>query len=230
MKSIDQLPPEMALAELTTKREGLWLADFATVFAHMWYRDFPLQYSVHEKAQRADWTTHIGIAVRSTADLMGLFTHFESGGRTDAVLRDSKGAVVAALEWEWAALHRGPAIINEFDKLKCRCADRAFEGIRFAGLIGYARESSERDRDDYTQLLATVLEHYKKSWVGELAPLLLVVIHYKWMGKHKTRQSRQFTQMTIDKVAGGGSTRLREQPAYPWDVIGSRWAQETKST
>jgi hypothetical protein len=94
------------MSEVSTAQERPWLSDFATIFAHMWYRDFPLQRSLREKAQRADWTTHIGIAVRSTADLMGLFTCFESGVRTDAVLRDTNG-VVAALEWEWAALHSG---------------------------------------------------------------------------------------------------------------------------
>src|SRR5947209_12537793 len=103
------MPKETAL------HDRPWLTDFATIFAHMWYRDFPLQRSLREKAQRADWTTHIGIAVRSTADLLGLFTHFESGGRTDAVLRDTKGAV-AVLEWEWAALHRGDDVITEFEK------------------------------------------------------------------------------------------------------------------
>src|SRR5262249_53976446 len=127
-------------------QERPWLTDFATIFAHMWYRDFPLQRSLRDKAQRADWTTHIGIAVGSTADLLGLFTHFESGGRTDAVLRDTRGAV-AALEWEWAALHRGDSVITEFEKLKDRCAGEDHRGVRFAGLIGYARETSARARD-----------------------------------------------------------------------------------
>src|SRR6516165_7808377 len=99
---------------MSTTREAMLLTDFATILAYMWYRDFPLLHSVREKAQRADWTTHIGITVRSTADLMGLFTCFESGGRTDAVLRDRNKMPVAALEWEWAALHRGKTIINEF--------------------------------------------------------------------------------------------------------------------
>jgi len=215
------------MAELTTTREPLLLIDFATIFAHMWYRDFPLQRSLREKAQRADWTTHIGISVRSTADLMGLFTHFESGGRTDAVLRDKKSKAVAALEWEWASLHRGDAIINEFEKLKTRCAEEAFQGLRFAGLIGYGRGTSVRGRDDYTKRTARVLEDYTQRWAGALPPLLLVVVHFEWNGKDK---GRQFTKMTIDKIAGGSRTPLREQPAYPWDVIESRWAQETKGS
>src|ERR1700720_2681382 len=84
-----------------------YAADFATIFSHMWYRDFPLQPSLRDKAQRADWTTHIGITVRSTADLMGLFTRFESGGRTDAVLKENQGKSVAVCEWEWDGFHHG---------------------------------------------------------------------------------------------------------------------------
>jgi hypothetical protein len=76
----------LIMLQETASHDRPWLTDFATIFAHMWYRDFPLQASLREKAQRADWTTHISIAVRSTADLMGLFTSFESGGRTDALL------------------------------------------------------------------------------------------------------------------------------------------------
>lgn len=85
------------------------LNDFATIFANMWYRDFPLHYSFRNQAQRADWTTHIGITVRSTADLMGLFTHFECGERTDAILKDNQGNGVAPLEWEWNRLDGGIA-------------------------------------------------------------------------------------------------------------------------
>src|SRR5689334_8195004 len=122
------------MADMTTIRERPLLTDFATIFAHLWYRDFPLQRPFREKAQRADWTTHIGITVRSTADLMGLFTHFESGGRTDAVLCGNKSNLVAVLEWEWAALHRGDTVVTEFDKLKNRCAEPNFQDVCFAGL------------------------------------------------------------------------------------------------
>jgi hypothetical protein len=209
-----------------SRHERPWLTDFATIFAHMWYRDFPLQRSLRDKAQRADWTTHIGITVRATADLLGLFTHFESGGRTDAVLRDAQGAV-AALEWEWAALHRGDTVITEFGKLQDRCASDQFRGVRFAGLIGYARETSVRARDDYTSRSAAVLEGYTIRWPAELPPLLLVVVHFEWGGRS---EGRQFTIMTIDAIEGGNRNPLRVQPAYPWDVANSRWSQETRSS
>ncbi len=45
-------------------REQMWLPDFASIFAHLWYRDFPLQRFLRDRAQPADWTTHIGIVVR----------------------------------------------------------------------------------------------------------------------------------------------------------------------
>jgi hypothetical protein len=213
----------------TASADRPWLTDFATIFAHMWYRDFPLQASLRQKAQRADWTTHISIAVRSTADLMGLFTSFESGGRTDALLCDNSKKVVAALEWEWAALHRGDTIINEFNKLKELCARTEFKELRFAGLIGYARESSSRaraDRADYCSLLAEVLEGYTKRWPIEGPPLLLVLVHFENAGKAEDHQRRRFTKLTLHKIEAQSTTLLRDQPACPWDVRGSRWAHE----
>jgi hypothetical protein len=83
---------------LSNTRE--WASDFATLFAYMWYRDFPIQKSSQQNVQRADWTMHLGIAVRAVADLMGLFTYFESGSRTDTVLKNNNGDFVAAVEWE----------------------------------------------------------------------------------------------------------------------------------
>jgi hypothetical protein len=215
------------MADQTPLRELPSLTDFATIFAHMWYRDFPLQPRYREKAQRADWTTHIGIAVRSSADLLGLFTHFESGGRTDAVLRDNRDTAVAAFEWEWSALHRGDEVITEFENLKKKCFEREdFRDLRFACLIGYARGgTTERDRD-FTRRSEAVLESYAKRWVGELPPLLLIVVHFEWAGKQK---GRRFVKMTIEEIEDGRRNKLLEQPAYPWDVFWSRWAQEPRS-
>jgi hypothetical protein len=211
------------MPKATLSHERPWLTDFATIFAHMWYRDFPLQRSLREKAQRADWTTHIAIAVRSTADLMGLFTCFESGIRTDAVLRDSKGANVAALEWEWAALHSGKVI--EFQKLVDLCGESKFKGLQFAGLLVYGRTGGT----DYSERTEKVLEGYEADWPQELPPLLLVVIHFEGIGKDERLQRRQFQDMTMYEIAGGSKKFLRQQPAFPWDVAGSRWASETVS-
>jgi hypothetical protein len=199
------------MVEKTSMRERPLLRDFATIFAQMWYRDFPLQGPSSVKAQAADWTTHIGIVVRSTADLMGLFTRFESGGRTDAILRDNKNEALALLEWESKRLDRG---INEFDKLK-ESAKSKFRDISFACLICYTRSGAS----DYTNRATTVIDKWTKQWGAGLPPLLLVVIDFQLQQKH-----RQFTKMTIYWIKHGRRRTLREQPAYPWNVTGSRWA------
>src|SRR5262245_30458475 len=155
-------------AEPTTER---LLSDFATIFAQLWYRDFPLQRSLRDKAKRVDWTTHIGIAVRSTADLMGLFTHFESGVRTDAELRDNAQGVVAALEWEWDALHTRK--VKEFKKLAERCQNPALACPRFVGLLVYGRTDGS-----YSTGTKTVLEEFERDWSKDAPPLLLVVIYF----------------------------------------------------
>jgi len=85
--------------------------DFATLFQYFWHRDFPLDISA-TGAKRTDWTIHIGVAVRSVADLMGLVTRFEARGRKDAVLRSTDGDEIA-VEWEWEGVWG-----NELDKLK----------------------------------------------------------------------------------------------------------------
>jgi hypothetical protein len=217
LKSVTQNSP-------STERP--WLTDFATIFAHMWYRDFPLQHALREKAQRADWTTHISLAVRSAADLMGLFTCFESGGKTDAILQDSNKKVVAALEWEWNALHK---LGNEFGKLCDHCGKDDSNRPRFAGLIGYFREKSIHkgaDQDDYESLSAEVLENYTKKWPPKAPPLLLVLVHYENAGRDEHFQTRKFKQMRFYQVAVHERALFREQPACPWDVVGSRWAKE----
>jgi hypothetical protein len=196
--------------------------DFVTIYSQMWYRDFPLQRSFSERAQRADWTTHIGVAVRSTADLLGLFTRFESGGRTDAILRDNQDKAVALLEWEWTAIHRENETINEFEKLKGRCLQRDLKGVHFAAYIGYFRSDT-----DYAARSASKLSAYTKCWAkADLPPLLLVLVNFEWKGA--TKGGRKFTNLTVDRIKGGRKTRLRKQPAYPWEVPGSKWEHETK--
>ena len=75
--------------------------DFATLFQYIWYRDFPIGGGPRAVgALRSDWTIHTGLVVRSIADFIGLWARFESGQRTDAVLRSGEGDEVA-VEWEW---------------------------------------------------------------------------------------------------------------------------------
>src|SRR5262249_38938211 len=109
------------------------------------------------------------------------------------------------------------------------CAKTEFKDLRFAGLIGYARESSSRaraDRADYGSLLAEVLEGYTKRWPIEGPPLLLVLVHFENAGKAEDHQRRKFTKLTLHKIEAQSTTLLRDQPACPWDVSGSRWAHE----
>ena len=74
----------------------------ATLFQYFWHRDFPIDISA-PGARRTDWTIHIGVAVRSIADLMGLVSRFEARGRKDAVLRSTEGDEIA-VEWEWGGV------------------------------------------------------------------------------------------------------------------------------
>lgn len=188
-------------------RETLWLNDFASIFAHMWYRDFPVEPTHRGIGRRADWTIHIGVAVRGTADLMGLFTHFESGGRTDAILRDNAGRTLAALEWEWNSLES--STLNELDKLKDRCSRIDFQGIRFACLIGYVSETHA----------SIVIDDIAARWNPDLPTLLLVVVLYN-PGPNDTRK---FAKMVFYAIREGRRVVLREQKARPWEVDGSRW-------
>ena len=198
------------MAEAEPNQGRKWLHDFATIFAHTWYRDFPILEALVPKAQRADWTIHLGIAVRSAAELMGLFSHFESGGRTDAILRDADGKPLAAIEWEWTRLHRQP---NELKKLTRKCGEKEYADLRFVSLIGYSRENeAEADVADVA-----------RQWESIPIPLLLTVIHFRWKMRH-----RRFTRLHLYEVRDGNATLLREQPAYPWEVPGSRWASVMK--
>ena len=200
------------MARSLPTRENLWLRDFATIFAHTWYRDFPIQKTYRDAAKRADWTIHLGIAVRNAAELLGLFSHFESGGRTDVILRDAQKKPIAALEWEWERLQTQP---KELQKLKDNCKKQEFEGLRFACLIGYSKENEA----------PTHIAWIEPKWDGIPFPLLLVAIHYRW--KH---QQRHFTKLTIHEIRDGKAVLLREQPAYPWEVKGARWASEDAPT
>ena len=86
--------------------------DFATLFQYLWYRDFPID-EIARGGKRSDWTIHVGIVVRNVADLMGLATRFESGGRKDAILRSMAGDEIA-IEWEWEGVWGA----NEITKLR----------------------------------------------------------------------------------------------------------------
>jgi hypothetical protein len=102
---------------------------------------------------------------------------------------------------------------KELKKLKENCAKKEFAGLRFACLIGYSKEH-EAEAD---------LAWVEPKWEGVPVSLLLVVIHFRWK-----LDQRHFTKLTFHEVREGKGVLLREQPAYPWDVKGARWACEDK--
>jgi hypothetical protein len=190
-----------------------WLNDFATIFAWRWYRDFPKVPPYREAFRRADATIHIGVAVRATADLMGLFSHFESGQRTDCILKDNAGSAVAGIEWEWRDVIKKEKVdprVNEIQKLKGLHEVSDGRDAQFAAFIGYVKKGNAE----------TAMSRIRDAWSGSLLPLLLVLIHYERLKKKR----REFINMSFDRIDGqGNAQRLREQAAYPWDVKGARW-------
>jgi hypothetical protein len=163
--------------------------------------------------RRADATIHIGIVVRATADLMGLFSHFESGQRTDCILRNNTGAAVAGIEWEWRDVIKKERVdprVNEIQKLKALHEVSRGRDAQFAAFIGYVK----------TVNAETALDRICEAWRPSSLPLLLVLIHYERLPKKR----REFIDMSFDRIDGQGNPRrLREQAAYPWDVKGARW-------
>lgn len=78
--------------------------------------------------------THIASTVKMAADHLGLYTCFETGGKTDAVIQDSNARAWAKAEWEWT-----PAkveTVNEIEKL----ASAVKEADTFF-FVGYAHRS-----------------------------------------------------------------------------------------
>lgn len=76
-------PSEIRIRDAAKRRQR----DFVAMFNALWYRDFPVVRANIEIGKRALWTSHIASVVKGSADLLGLFTCFESGNRTDAVIR-----------------------------------------------------------------------------------------------------------------------------------------------
>lgn len=184
--------------------------DFVTLFNVLWYRDFPMVAN-GQLLGPANWTRHIGICVRSTADLMGYFTDFEAVNRIDAVIRDADRSPVAHIEWEWTQPFREKA--NELEKLRAAC-----ESVDFSVLVTYSRDENHEQN----------LERVREVWGDCNKPLILFLVRFAYS------KGRHFSTLETYIVRGGipGVIRaIRRQPAVPWKVIGTRWAlQDTKET
>ena len=191
--------------------EGSWasLEDFATLFQYFWHRDFPMDAKKAVGAGRVDWTIHIGIVVRNIADLMGLVTRFERGGRKDAILQSTDGDEVA-IEWEWGGVWG-----NELEKLKDHSVwPKGKERLKYAVLITYT----------HTPNIEKVYNHVIRNWEGARWPLLLILIDLEESKKFSSHKEFKNIQMSI--FHNGERRELRSAPAFPWEVPGTRWSYE----
>lgn len=184
--------------------------DFATLFQYFWHRDFPI-YPTATGARRVDWTIHIGIVVRNIADLMGLLTRFERGGRKDAVLRSGEGDEIA-VEWEWGGVWG-----NELEKLKNHrvwSPDKESKRLlKYGVLITYT----------HTPNITKVYNHVKDEWNGAAWPLLLLLIDLE--KNRKFSSGKEFKDINASVFDADQRRSLRRAPAFPWKVESSRWRE-----
>lgn len=173
--------------------------DFIGLFNALWYRDFPAPKEKY--VARANWTIHLGVVIRECADLLGYYSSFESGNRTDAVIHDSEDRIVANIEWEWIQPFREK--VNEIEKLSIRS-----EFAKFSVFISYC---------DYRYLTQS-LKRVEVLWAVPETPLVLFLIMFKQVGKN-----RHFCELVTYYFWNGRYKKLRTQPALPWEVKGSKW-------
>ncbi len=187
------------LREAARRRER----DFITLFNALWYRDFPIIAGHELKAHRAMWTTHIASVVKACADLMGFFTLFERGNRTDAIIQKANGTNWAKIEWEWDQPFRQK--VNEIQKLS-DSARRAEADVFI--FIGY----SWQDR------LEESLKAITSQWKVIDQTLLVFILIFK-----EYKQPRQFRTMQTYRINKNTRRKLGEQYALPWNVPDTRW-------
>jgi hypothetical protein len=179
--------------------------DFVSLYNALWYRDFPVTPSRQDINRRALWTTHIATTVKQAADLLGLFTCFETGGKTDAVVEEATGRKWAKIEWEWIQPHAEG--VNEIDKL----ASSVDEADTFI-FIGYSR-SDEPSHSDLN--IAKILQ----TWGSIEKPLIAILVTFS-----RVQGKRRFETLQTHVFQRGRHRILREQPALPWEATGTKWA------
>ena len=182
--------------------------DFATLFQYFWHRDFPMD-QVAIGAKHADWTIHIGVVVRNIADLMGLVTRFERGGRKDAILRGAEGDEIA-IEWEWGGVWG-----NELVKLKDHTVwsrDKSSGRLlKYAVFITYTHAPN----------IGKVYDHVSEKWKNVPWPLLLILIDLE--ESREFSSGKEFRNLHMSVFDSSGRRDLRVAPAFPWNVEGTRW-------
>ena len=175
--------------------------DFISLFNAFWYRDFPLSEIYKPLSNRAGWTAHIGSVVKSSADLLGLFTYFESGSRTDAIIRDNLERDIVHLEWEWWQPFTDK--VNEIQKLRS-----SKETAEFSVFFSYSR------RDKHPENLKSI----KRQWGNSREPLIVFLVTFE-----VRKQRRWFFDLESYIVKSGRMKLIRSQPALPWEAEGTRW-------
>jgi hypothetical protein len=181
----------MALKEISLETR------FTTLFHALWYQDFPVD--PDDVVSRANWTIHIGVCVKRSADLLGWRAYFEDGKRTDAVIRDGARQSRIAVEWEWIQAHRDD--VNEIDKLA-----EVDQGV-LPVFITYSR----LDHHDKN------MKRIQERWPNDRSLLLFVV-------RFENAKTRRFTDLETYRVTKQRAVLLHRQPALPWEVESSRWA------
>lgn len=177
--------------------------DFVALFNAFWYRDFPITPDRIDISRRALWTTHIASTVKQAADHLGLYTCFETGGKTDAVIQDAVSKVWAKVEWEWAQPLSEK--VNEIEKLAL-AQDEADVFI----FIGYSRT----DNGSHQANVASIA----KQWEGVSKPLLVFLVTFSYSLKR-----RHFDQIQTHVFEGSNHKMIRKQEALPWDIAGTKW-------
>lgn len=183
--------------------------DFVALFNAFWYRDFPITPDRNDISRRALWTTHIASTVKMAADHLGLYTCFETGGKTDAVIQDSNSKVWAKAEWEWAQAKF--ETVNEIKKL----ADAASEADTFF-FVGYSRTDDESHQSN--------LEAIGQQWGGTNKPLVVFLVTFSL-----SKKRRHFQELQTHVFVDGNHKRVRSQEALPWQVPGTKWQATVNS-
>ena len=178
--------------------------DFISIFNAFWYRDFPLAKELKEVGSRAEWTIHLGVCTRATADLLGYFTYFESGKRTDAIIKDNDENIIANMEWEW----REPRFREKVNEVKQ--LHEARENCKFSVFLSYS------DNRFHEENLEAVIQ----QWGDTSEPLVLILIRFDRNGR------RIFDMMETYHIQNGRVRKVRKQQALPWKLVGRRWEDQ----
>jgi hypothetical protein len=183
--------------------------DFVSLFNAFWYRDFPITADRIDISRRALWTTHIASTVKLTAEHLGLYTCFETGGKTDAVIQDSKSKVWSKIEWEWTPAKFEK--VNEVQKLA-----KASSEAEVFYFVSYSRT----DNETHASNLASIARQWKRI----NKPLVVFLVTFSY-----SKKRRHFEELQTHLFVGSKHKMLRRQEALPWQVPGTKWMAATKA-